>query len=122
MAKNVILVSTDETFKSFLDISVRTLTKLNHFTTLTILASEEKERKLLQENDVDLIIIDLDSDSTNMTKYIQDIRAGENKTTKIISVVTNIKADKKKEIFESGCDVIIAKAEFYNIANNILQF
>lgn len=121
MAKKVLLITDDSNLKMFTDISVQTLTKLNHFTILETRRSNEIKEIGKPEGNTDLLILDSDYDFNNLINYIKLLRFKDD-IIKIITLFTNISEAEKKKIFEAGCDVIMSKEEFQHSINNILQF
>lgn len=114
MTRNILLISDDNEFKSFLNIATLTLTKLNHQITIT----ENKK-----EGNIDWVIIDMDTNTESNFEFIKNTRSSDkSKNIKIFSVTTNITNETKKQLFEVGCDSIMAKKEFMAAANNILLF
>jgi CheY-like chemotaxis protein len=112
MTRKILLISDDGDFKGFLNIATLTLTKLNHQITIT----EDKN-----DGHIDWIIVDMDTNTESNFEYIQNTRNSEkNKNLKIVSVLTNITNEIRKQLFQYGCDSIMTKKEFRAAANNLL--
>ena len=111
MTRKVLLISEDERFVSFVEISALTLSKLNHQVDLI--------RKF--DNNIDLAIIDFDT-IVNL-EIVKLYRNGDNsRNKKIIGVYSPENNIDRDEIFKNGCDSLMSKTEFERVGNNILMF
>jgi hypothetical protein len=109
MTRRIVLLTDDKSFKSFVDISALTLTKLNYQVDISTSISQ----------DADLIIIDFDN-SENI-KVLKSLRKDPGyKNRKIFGVISDIK--NSEEIFRAGCDSLMSKKEFERAGNNILMY
>lgn len=110
MTRRIVLLTKDNNFKSFVNISALTLTKLNYQVDIS-----ESIRQ-----DADLIIIDFDnSENTEILKSIR--KDPEFKNKKIFGVISDFK-HKSDEIFKAGCDSLMSKKEFERAGNNVLMY
>jgi hypothetical protein len=110
MTRRIVLITNDDSFKNFVDISALTLTKLNYQVDIS---PELRE-------DADFVIIDFDyPKNIEVLKSIRQNNRFKNK--KIFGVITDIK-NKSEEIFKSGCDSLMSKKEFERAGNNILMY
>jgi hypothetical protein len=111
MTRKILLISKDEEFIRFVEISTLTLTKLNYQVDI-----------IRNINDyIDLAIIDFDlSDAGD---YVSQIRSNKSiKNKKIIGVYSSSEKINKTEIFKIGCDSLMSKKDFEKAGNNILMF
>jgi CheY-like chemotaxis protein len=110
MTRRIVLITKDNSFKSFVDISALTLTKLNYQIDISTDIRQ----------DADLIIIDFD-DAENI-EVLKSLRQDPiHKNRKIFGIISDFK-DKSKEIFKAGCDSLMSKKEFERAGNNILMY
>jgi CheY-like chemotaxis protein len=110
MTRRIVLLTDDNSFKSFVDISALTLTKLNY----------QVDISYQVKKDVDLIIIDFDYPEN--IEVLKSIRLDPNfKNTKIIGIISDIK-NNSENIFKAGCDSLMSKKEFERAGNNILMY
>jgi|WetSurMetagenome_2_1015567.scaffolds.fasta_scaffold571284_2 CheY-like chemotaxis protein len=110
MTRRIVLLTNDNNFKSFVDISALTLTKLNY----------QVDISYQVKKDVDLIIIDFDYPEN--IEVLKSIRLDPNfKNTKIIGIISDIK-NNSENIFKAGCDSLMSKKEFERAGNNILMY
>ena len=111
MVRRILLISEDEKFIRFLEISALTLTKLNHHIDII---------RVYEEN-INLAIIDFDSPGS--IKYLNFLRGLNNfSKKKVLGVYTTDEEIKKDEIFKAGCDSLMSKSEFEKAGNNVLIF
>lgn len=108
MKRKILLICNDAKLKSYIRVSALTLTKLNHQVEISTTFFENP----------DLIIIDFDEEDNILV--LKKFR--EDKTTKHIKILGlySKKNINLQVIFETGCDSIMTKEEFYKTAQNVL--
>ena len=114
MNRKIFLLSSDNDFTSYIHTSALTLTKLNHQINFT---------DNINDRNIDIIIIDLDSRGKENLEIIKKIRKSpDTSKIKILAVSTSVTEDLKSNVFNAGCDAVMSKSEFRAAADNILIF
>jgi CheY-like chemotaxis protein len=119
--RNILLISSDKELSGIIKISALTLTKLNCQVSLEYASDYQDAIAKSKPVNLDLIILDNNTEGMDSLKLIGDIRGDVNSgNKKIILVYTGTLS--RDEYFKAGCDSLMNREEFIRVVNNVLVF
>ncbi|HRE40293.1 MAG TPA: hypothetical protein PLG90_03090 [Ignavibacteria bacterium] len=122
MTRRIINLTQNNSLSEILRITALTLTKLNHQVTYESYDNELEFMKRAEDENINLILVDLEFNKTNILEVINKIRKNPNSSHKKIMGYFENNLNQKNPAFEAGCDSVMTVEELKLISNNLFSF